>query len=150
MKTTEERQSVVVNANHEHRKRMSKWDRIAVFATNGVGTMKFFAIIFLWTISWLAWNTLAPVKLRFDPFPAFVLWLFFSNMIQIFLMPLIMIGQNIQGKHAEIRADSDYHVNLKAEKEIEDIHGHIEHIHEHLEIQEKQIKRIISELKPKG
>jgi uncharacterized membrane protein len=64
--------------------------------------------------------------LRFDPFPAFVLWLFLSNVLQIFLMPLIMIGQNLQGRHSEIRAESDYEVNVKAEKEIETILMHLE------------------------
>ena len=42
----------------------------------------------------------APTDLRFDPYPAFVLWLFISNMIQIFLMPLLMVGQNLQAKRA--------------------------------------------------
>lgn len=83
--------------------------------------MGFFMIIFFWTVGWLGWNMFAPVNLRFDPYPAFVLWLFISNMIQIFLMPLIMIGQNLQGKHAEIRAENDYQVNLKAEKEIAEL-----------------------------
>ena len=32
-----------------------------------------------------------------------------------------MVGQNLQGKHAEIRAENDYEVNLKAEKEIADL-----------------------------
>jgi uncharacterized membrane protein len=88
--------------------------------------MGFFIIIFIWTIVWLGWNTLALKELRFDPFPAFVLWLFISNMIQIFLMPLIMIGQNLQGRHAEIRAKSDFEVNVKAEREIEAIILHLE------------------------
>jgi uncharacterized membrane protein len=42
-------------------------------------------------------------------------------MIQIFLMPLIMVGQNIQGKHAELRSENDYQVNLKSEKEVSEI-----------------------------
>jgi uncharacterized membrane protein len=42
-------------------------------------------------------------------------------MIQIFLMPLIMVGQNLQGKHAEIRAENDFEIDLKAEKEIADL-----------------------------
>lgn len=29
-----------------------------------------------------------------------------------------MVGQNLQGKHSEIRAENDYEINLKAEKEI--------------------------------
>ena len=60
-------------------------------------------------------------ELRFDPYPGFVLWLFISNMIQLFLMPLIMIGQNLQGRGAEERAKNDYKVNLKAEKEIKEM-----------------------------
>jgi uncharacterized membrane protein len=47
-------------------------------------------------------------------------------MIQIFLMPLIMIGQNLQGRHAEKRAESDFEVNVRAEKEIEVILMHLE------------------------
>jgi uncharacterized membrane protein len=41
-------------------------------------------------------------------------------------MPLIMIGQNLQGRHAEKRAESDFEVNVKAEKEIETILLHLE------------------------
>jgi uncharacterized membrane protein len=63
------------------------------------------------------WNTFAPPRLRFDPYPAFVLWLFLSNVLQMMLMPLSMIGQNLQGRHAEARAAADFEVNLKAERE---------------------------------
>jgi len=75
---------------------------------------------------WLGWNTLAPLKLRFDPFPAFVFWLFISNMVQIFLMPLIMIGQNLQSRHSELRAEQDFAINKKAETEIETVLMHLE------------------------
>jgi uncharacterized membrane protein len=92
--------------------------------------MGFFMIIFCWTFGWLTWNTLAPESLRFDPYPAFVLWLFISNMIQIFLMPLIMIGQNIQSKHSEILAEEDFAINKKAEIEIETILMHLENQNE--------------------
>ena len=78
-------------------------------------------MIFAWTVGWLFWNMFAPKHMRFYPYPGFVLWLFISNMIQLFLMPLIMIGQNLQGRGAEARAKNDYKVNLKAEKEIQDI-----------------------------
>jgi uncharacterized membrane protein len=57
----------------------------------------------------------------------FVFWLFISNMIQIFLMPLIMIGQNLQARHAELRAEYDLEVNVKAEQEIEVILHHLEY-----------------------
>jgi uncharacterized membrane protein len=114
------------NVNIKHRESLSKLERIAVKVTEGVGSMGFFLIIFVWTLLWLGWNTMAPKEYGFDPFPAFVLWLFISNMIQIFLMPLIMIGQNLQGRHAEARAESDFEVNVRAEKEIEVILMHLE------------------------
>jgi uncharacterized membrane protein len=98
--------------------------------------MGFFLIIFAWTMVWLGWNALAPKQARFDPFPAFVLWLFISNMIQIFLMPLIMVGQNLQSRHSEARAESDYEVNVKAEREIEAILMH-------LEAQAEEIEKIL-------
>jgi uncharacterized membrane protein len=105
-------------------------DKIAIFITQRVGTMGFFGIIFLWTVCWLGWNTLGPSNFRFDPFPGFVLWLFISNMIQIFLMPLIMIGQNLQGRYSDIRAENDFEINVKAEVEIETILKHLENQNE--------------------
>ena len=116
----------VRNANIQHKEKLSRIDKIALWITERVGSMNFFLIIFCWTIIWLGWNTLAPPSTRFDPFPAFVLWLFISNVIQIFLMPLIMVGQNLQSRHSEIRAEEDFLINKKAEIEIETILTHLE------------------------
>ena len=99
----------------------TRLNRLALWITEHVGTMQFFLVIFAWTVGWLFWNMFAPKSLRFDPYPGFVLWLFISNMIQLFLMPLLLIGQNLQGRGAEQRAKNDYKVNQKAEREIEEI-----------------------------
>ncbi len=114
------------NANEEHCEKLTRLDRFAMWITKHIGTMGFFFIILLWTALWLAWNTIGPQHFRFDPYPAFVLWLFISNMLQIFLMPLIMIGQNLQGRHSEIRAEADFEVNTRAEREIEAVLQHLE------------------------
>ena len=114
------------NANVEMKKKLSRLDKVAIWITDNVGTMGFFLIVFIWTAVWLGWNSLAPREARFDPFPAFVLWLFISNVLQIFLMPLLMIGQNLQSDHAEVRAEADFEVNTKAELEIETILMHLE------------------------
>jgi uncharacterized membrane protein len=42
-------------------------------------------------------------------------------------MPLIMVGQNVQGTHAGLRAEHDLEVNVKAEREIEVILRHMEY-----------------------
>jgi uncharacterized membrane protein len=115
------------NVSKEVAAHMSALDRLAMVITNRVGTIGFFLIIFTWTVLWLGWNLLAPKEYQFDPPMGFVLWLFISNLIQILLMPLIMVGQNIQGRHADLRAESDLEVNIKAEKEIEVILHHLEY-----------------------
>ena len=130
LETMKKNRKSVRNVNVEHRENLSKINAIALRITERVGSMGFFIIIFGWTVTWLSWNIVAPLRLRFDPYPAFVLWLFISNMIQIFLMPLIMIGQNLQSKHAEIRAEEDFIINKKAESEIETIVMHLENQNE--------------------
>ncbi len=123
-------QSTARKKQIKFKEKLSPTNRLALWITTRVGTMGFFMIIFFWTISWLGWNTLAPHSLRFDPYPAFALWLFISNMIQIFLMPLIMIGQNLQSQHAEMRAEEDFEINKKAEMEIETVLMHLENQNE--------------------
>jgi uncharacterized membrane protein len=103
----------------------SRIDQLAIWVTDHVGSMGFFGILALWTAGWLAWNTLAPIEWRFDPAPAFVLWLFISNLIQIHLMPLIMVGQNLQDRHEQLRDDLEFQVNLKAERQIETMLDHL-------------------------
>lgn len=113
---------------HQERKdKLTALDKLALWITRHVGTMGFFLIIFSWTTLWLAWNFLAPKAQRFDPPMAFVFYLFISNVIQILLMPLIMVGQNIQGQEADARAQHDLDVNVKAEEEIEVILSHLEY-----------------------
>ncbi len=108
------------------KKKVSGIDKLALWITAHVGSMKFFLIVFSWTATWLSWNIFGPKALRFDPYPAFVLWLFISNMIQLFLMPLIMVGQNLQSQGADARAEADFEVNKQSELEIETILTHLE------------------------
>lgn len=130
----------VTDVNAEHKKKLSPIDVLALFITEQVGTMGFFFLVVFWTMVWLLWNTVGPVELRFDPYPAFVLWLFISNFVQLIFLPIIMVGQNLQGRHAEARAQNDYEINLKAEREIEAIL-------KHLEKQDEQISQILEKVK---
>lgn len=115
------------NVHDEAREQVTGLDRLALWITTHVGSMGFFLIIFTWTVLWLGWNLLAPPALQFDPPTAFVFWLFISNVIQILLMPLIMVGQNVQGHHTELRAEHDLEVNVRAEDEIAEVLRHLEY-----------------------
>ncbi len=129
----------VENINVRHQESFTRLERFAVWITNHIGTMGFFFIILIWTIGWLLWNIFAPVEFRFDTLPAFALWLFISNVLQLFFLPLIMVGQNLQGRHAEFRAENDFEINLRAEREIEAVMSKLEE-------QEKLLSKILERL----
>ena len=42
-------------------------------------------------------------------------------------MPLIMVGQNVQSRHSEVRAELDFEINQKAEAEVIVILKNLEH-----------------------
>jgi uncharacterized membrane protein len=115
------------NVHEEVLEHITPLNRLALWITIHVGSMGFFLTIFGWTVCWLGWNVLAPQAWQFDPPMAFVFWLFISNVIQLLLMPLIMVGQNLQSRHGEARAENDLDVNVRAEREIEVILRHLEY-----------------------
>lgn len=126
-----------VEARHD----FSPIEKFALKMTRAVGSMGFFFLLTFWTIGWVAWNVLAPLELRFDPGPAFFVWLFVSNILQLILLPLILVGQNLEGKYAEHRAQADFEINKKAEHEIEVIIAHLENQNELLLELAKKIER---------
>ena len=149
----------VANANDVYKSSLSPLDKLAVQITDRVGSMTFFFAILVWTILWTTYNILASEVTAlhwksFDPFPAFVAYLLISNVIQILLMPLIMVGQNVQGRHTEIRAQLDFEINQKAENEVMVILHNLEHqtdlliqLMRHLEckISEEEIRAVAAE-----
>jgi CRP-like cAMP-binding protein len=164
-------QRVTRNANIVHEQSLSPLDRLAIAITDKVGSIGFFLIIACWTVVWTGYNIIASeiTSLHwpaFDPFPAFVAYLLISNVIQILLMPLIMVGQNLQGRHSETRAELDFEINQKAEKEVTATLLHLERntelllkLMQHLDVRisdeelraiaaEKRLARQLSVVKP--
>jgi uncharacterized membrane protein len=120
------RRKPLFNTRHAHTQTLSSAERFAVWMHKHIGSIGFFFFLLAWTVLWLGWNILAPSNLRFDPAPAFVIWLFASNILQLIFLPVIMVGQNIEGRAADWRAQMDFDVNQKAEREIEAILSHLE------------------------
>jgi uncharacterized membrane protein len=137
------------NINSEHEASFSALDRLALFITERVGTMGFFVLVAVWMFGWVLWNVL-PGSKHFDPGPAFVILLLGSNFIQLLLMPLIMVGQNLQGRHSELRAVSDFDINQKAEAEVETILQHLEAQNEILQQLTEFILAILRRIEPEG
>lgn len=105
----------IQNTNEVHKQRLSRTDKIALFITRRIGTMTFFyACLVLVTIP-IVYNPALPLVQYIS-----------SGYLQLILLPLILVGQNLQGRHAKLRAQHDYETNVKAEKEIESILLHLE------------------------
>jgi uncharacterized membrane protein len=105
-------------------------ERFAVYVTHHVGSIEFFSILLVWSIGWLLWNIFAPTGWRFDPAPAFVIWIFLSNVIQLVLLPLILIGQNLENRYANMRSEEEYQLNKHADEEGKIVIAHLENQNE--------------------
>ena len=87
--------------------------------------MGFFFVVGAWTILWLGWNRVGPAQFRFDPGPAFAVWLFISNLLQLHLMPLIIVGENLRDRYGELVASADFDNSQRTEAEVEAILRHL-------------------------
>lgn len=119
------------NVNLKHKQGLNFQDRIALVITRSVGSMYAVYFFILFIMGWILWQLTDTKPL--DPFP-FIFLLFIGNVVQLLLMPLIMVGQNLQGRHAEQRAEEEF-------KTTETIYQDIEKIFIHLDKQDKEIQK---------
>jgi CRP/FNR family transcriptional regulator, cyclic AMP receptor protein len=81
---------------------------------------------------WIVVNTGAvPVLPPFDPYPFDLLTLTVS-LEAILLSILVLLAQNLQAAKDRLRGEIEYEVNLKAELEVAELHGKLDHLHTEL------------------
>lgn len=97
-------------------------DRITAFC----GNMKFVYFHFVWFGGWIAFNELPWVN-PWDPFPYGLLTMIVS-LEAILLSTFILISQNLQSVRSDRRAQRDYEVDKKAEREVQEIKSMLETI----------------------
>ena len=134
------------NINSEHRANLGLQDRIALAITTAVGTMYAVYIFVALLAGWMLWQGMASSQ-PFDPYP-FAFLLFLGNIVQLLLMPLIMVGQNIQGRHAELRSDEEYRTTVSSYYDIGQILHQLEAQDRQILKQSKMLEELISN-KPK-
>jgi uncharacterized membrane protein len=111
------------NPNEVARRELSLQDRIAVYVTGVLGTMWAVYFFAFFMGAWMLWQA-ALHKEAFDPYP-YAFLLFIGNIIQLLLMPLIMVSQNVQGRHAELRAEEQYKATVSAYHDAEYMMDHL-------------------------
>ena len=101
------------NINKEHKENLSFQEKLALNITKGVGSM-YCAYIF-------AAIALISLPDAIHSGKATIISWIAQTFLQLVLLSIIMVGQNVASRHSELLAEADYEVNLKAEKETEEI-----------------------------
>ena len=113
-----------VNPHQAVQARLGFQDRLALIITGAVGTMYAVYVFGLFMAGWMLLQVVSG-KSAFDPFP-FAFLLVMGNIVQLLLMPLIMVGQNLQGRHSEARAEEEYKTVGKTFADLETVMRHLD------------------------
>jgi uncharacterized membrane protein len=135
-----QRRRPVRDVNAEYLDAQSRMDRIGDWLGNALGSTWFFIAILIWTALWAIWNIAFPQWLRFDEPWGYDVYQYAATVLQMALMPLILLCQNLQERHARLRAENDFQVNKHA-AEVIDV------LLQHTEFQSKQISDLSERLK---
>lgn len=99
-------------------------ERMADWVAEQVGSWHFILVQSTLLALWIAANVLAWVQ-AWDPYPFILLNLVLSFQAA-YTAPIIMMSQNRAAAIDRERAEDDYHINIKAELEIELLHQKID------------------------
>jgi uncharacterized membrane protein len=112
-------------------------NKLAIFFTKAFGSVWAFYILVTWMFLWMALSGIGFWLFKYDQYP-FPFLLFCSNLIQLWALPVIMVGQNVLNKHQELQSEEAFHI---AEKSFYDV----EQIMSCLEEQNRLLKQISGE-----
>ena len=115
--------------------------RAADLTTRWVGSWSFIIILFIIMAIWMSVNLYLIFSLQWDPYP-FILLNFVLSCLAAIQEPIILMSQNRQTEMDRMKAERDFAVNRKAEKEVENIQHDLEVIKRmiHKLIKHKQFK----------
>lgn len=114
-----------VSANLEHvehiereaQRAASLGERVGLAVTNMVGTGWCAALHVTAFAAWIAWNSQAAARWRFDPYP-FGLLTMWVSMEGVVIAILVLVTQNRMTRDSDRRDHLDLQVNLLAEQEM--------------------------------
>ncbi|MBW2985029.1 DUF1003 domain-containing protein [Candidatus Woesearchaeota archaeon] len=109
------------------RSKLSFGQKSADFLSQWGGSWPFIGTLTLLLVTWMGMNTYLVIFKSWDPYP-FILLNLFLSCLATFQAPVILMSQNRSAERDRIRAEYDYLINRKAEREIEDIQKDLEEI----------------------
>lgn len=81
--------------------------RLAVFITSKFGTMGVFYTLAIWMFGWMIFATAGFWLFGKDPYP-FTFLLFLSNLVQLFALPILAVGQQVLSRASDKQAEQTY------------------------------------------
>jgi uncharacterized membrane protein len=109
-----------------------RWpDRISSHIGRFVGSLRFVAFHVFAFVSWAGWNSLAPTRWHFDPYPWGLLTLIVS-MEGVLISTFVLIAQNRMSRQSDHRDHLDLQVDLLAEQEMTVVLKMLRRISDHL------------------
>lgn len=135
------------DVNRKHKQDLGIQDRVALIITGAVGTMYAVYVFALVMAGWILWQTFFDDK-PFDPFP-FAFLLFMGNIVQLLLMPLIMVGQNLQGRHSEVRSEEEFKTTTSSFHDVEKILLHLDSQDQEMLRQSKVLQELLEKVSKK-
>jgi uncharacterized membrane protein len=121
----EEEKLIVENLLHQPKEILSTGQGISDKVANFGGSWKFIISFSIILSVWILFNTLAPNRDNFDPYP-FILMNLILSAIAALQAPIIMMSQNRKEEKDRKRSENDYLINLKAELEVRSLHQKID------------------------
>jgi uncharacterized membrane protein len=99
------------------RRDLSPSERISKVITDFAGSLQFVLLHVVIFTGWALWNGLAPLRLRFDPYP-FGLMTMLVSLEGVFLATFVLITQNRMMAQSERRDHLGLQVNMLTEQEL--------------------------------
>lgn len=121
----EEEKLIVENLLHPPKEMLSRGQTISDRVASFGGSWSFIISFSVMLTGWILFNTLAPNRDDFDPYP-FILMNLVLSAIAALQAPIIMMSQNRKEERDRKRAENDYLINLKAELEVRSLHQKID------------------------
>lgn len=158
----EEERHAIRNVAKLHAEAMTAGDRLADRLAQVAGSWGFIIgfglVLAFWILLNAVWLTRGQA---FDPYPFILLNLVLSCLAAI-QAPVILMSQNRQAERDRLHDEQDYRVNLKAEREVEEIQAALQglreaevlkliHLHQHeIGLLEKILARLPEATAPEG
>lgn len=113
-----------INLVHEHELQGFN-SKLAVVITRSFGTMWAFYLLVLWMFLWMGLASIGFWLFTLDRYP-FPFLLFLSNLVQLWALPVLAVGQQVLSRKQELQADEMFATTQHSFADIEQIMSHLD------------------------